>query len=233
MLQSSSFDALRALTLRPYPLQPDDLTGLIRAIRVALGKSKLLERLDIFEGSRSDWKAVAPTELDEKALKPLLDFKSLTHLVVCGAAGVDITEKMLKRMATAWPNLRTLFIYARTRPYHTISLRVRHLHHLAIRCPKLERLALLVNAEEEPILTEDIPRPDFVHPLRELAVSVAPIEHPDVVADILHTLFPKLESLSWRGSSRNEFWNRRWENVQYDLGIPQVYKKLWAEYLDL
>ncbi|KAL1674498.1 hypothetical protein EV122DRAFT_269385 [Schizophyllum commune] len=233
LLTKSSFTDLRALTLRPFPLQPQDFVNIIMAVPTAVEHAELLERLDIFEGSPSSWQDVLEATLNEKVLKPLLRFKSLTHLVMCGAAGIDLTERGIQRMAKAWPNLRTLYIYARTRPYHDVHLRLRHLHHLATGCPKLERLALLVNAEEEPILSSEIPTPDFEHPLKHLGVSVAPIDQADVVAQIIHMLFPKLESLSWRGSSRNEKWNQRWENVVYDLDVEQVAKKKWAEYLDL
>ncbi|TRM67387.1 hypothetical protein BD626DRAFT_478687 [Schizophyllum amplum] len=228
LLRSSSFLELRALALRPHQLTPQRLASFLQTLRKAIVRPDLLERLDIFEGGPSQWDATTAKPLHEQELTPLLDFPSLTHLVLCSSSDVDISEEMLASMATAWPNLQTLFIYSRCSARKAPLLHVRDLHHIVWGCRHLERLAIRVSAEEEPILTDELPEFGFEHPLKELAISSAPIAQADIVATVIGTYFPRLQTLSWSDEGRD---SDRWEHLMFDLG-EQVQKKSWKEYLN-
>jgi hypothetical protein len=128
---------------------------------------------------------------------PLLSYANLTEVVIRTANGIDIDDAFLKRMATAWPQLRTLGLSpgcqsAGYAPRTTLA----GLLPLAQHCPRLESLALVLDATrtDPEILRDGISN----CALARLDVVESPLSSPGAVAAFLAAIFPNLQVVSSR-----------------------------------
>ncbi|KAL1746227.1 hypothetical protein HDZ31DRAFT_62371 [Schizophyllum fasciatum] len=205
VLRASSLGALRAIALRPYPLLPTGISVTIRTLRASLGQNLRPARLDLFEGGASDWRGHAPACRARAAPRP----------------PPRPPRPPRRRCARAWrrrgpASARSTSTRAGGHTTASASARATRgaRRSSGSRSPSARGGEPIVDSGALKALT-----PPFAHPLRERAVSVAAIEQPDVVTQIARAFFPRLQSLSWRGSENaHPLWNRRWDDVRYDLG---------------
>ncbi|KAJ7810024.1 hypothetical protein B0H14DRAFT_3880758 [Mycena olivaceomarginata] len=109
-----TFDTLDLIT-QDWPVQPlaDESSSAIKTwpslIPSLAQKSKTLTKLYLRERiSFHDTPDALDRMLPGDWFHPLLSCANLTEVVILTASGIDIEDAFLKRMATAWPQLRTL-----------------------------------------------------------------------------------------------------------------------------
>ncbi|RDB17413.1 hypothetical protein Hypma_001757 [Hypsizygus marmoreus] len=127
-----------------------------------------------------------------RTIQPLLSFANLANVTIGVDGVIEIDSDCLKRMAEAWPRLRSLTVDDRSQgtvPNITLT----GLIPLAVSCPHLTDLCLRISA------LEDIP--NFAqlgnvvpgNNLRWFNVSTSPIRNRKEVVIFLQLLFPNLD----------------------------------------
>ncbi|KAJ7796611.1 hypothetical protein B0H14DRAFT_72060 [Mycena olivaceomarginata] len=152
-----TFDTLD-LTTQDWFVQPlaDESSSAIKTrsslIPSLAQKSKTLTKLYLRERiSFHDTPDALDRMLPVDWFHPLLSCANLTEVVILTANGIDIDDAFLKRMATAWPQLRTLDLSpgCQSAGYAPRTM-LAGLLPLAQRCPRLESLALVLDASHRP-----------------------------------------------------------------------------------
>ncbi|KAJ7354499.1 hypothetical protein DFH08DRAFT_855031 [Mycena albidolilacea] len=137
----------------------------------------------------------------------LLSCANLTEVVILTANGVDIDDAFLKRMATAWPQLRTLDLSpgCQSAGYAPRTM-LAGLLPSAQHCPRLESLALVLDATraDPEILRDGISN----CALARLDVVESPLSSPGAVAAFFAAIFPNLQVVSSRQEGNVISWHR-------------------------
>ncbi|KAJ7798046.1 hypothetical protein B0H14DRAFT_3546254 [Mycena olivaceomarginata] len=166
----------RALERHQNPVIVDPIVG---AESKTLTKLYLRERISFQRHSRRS-RPHAPRRL----VPPSPSCANLTEVMILTANGIDIDDAFLKRMATAWPQLRTLDL--------SPGCQSAAGHH----CPRLESLALVLDATrtDPEILRDGISN----CALARLGVVESPLSSPGAVAAFFAAIFPNLQVVSSR-----------------------------------
>ncbi|KAJ6501140.1 hypothetical protein C8R47DRAFT_1317178 [Mycena vitilis] len=168
------------------------IAALYQAVRDACLPSPLLYlTIEIYDTDGEDIAEGATVK--HSALRKLTDFRSLTYLSLRIPGGFDLDDTTAGLLAHSWPNLRAMCfapddVVDRERRTTLAALAV-----FGQMCPKLEWMAIELNALEVPITEGDrTPQKN----LKTLYVRHSPIQDPQAVAGFLSAIFPRLSVTS-------------------------------------
>ncbi|KAJ7157450.1 hypothetical protein C8R46DRAFT_1355758 [Mycena filopes] len=123
-------------------------------------------------------------------LEPLLVFRNLVVLRLSHAAGFDLDNAMVGKMASAWPHIEILDLTWDPSCYRTSRVTLEGISAFATHCSKLEELTIAFDATSVPEVNGTAHQS-----LKELSVGHSSICVPRVVAEFLHAVFPGLQIL--------------------------------------
>ena len=165
----------------------------VRGLFVALHACSLASRLESLD---LDSFLCLSFEIDARTVEVLDSFEHLEELSIYPTC-VDLDDNHLMQLARALPHLRLLCFDETYNPEIVPKCTFTGLQHLVQFCPKLESLALRIDARQIPIFST---QPDGEYPvglhLTTLDLFGAPVSSACEVASYLIMLFPALTKIS-------------------------------------
>ncbi|KAJ7737673.1 hypothetical protein B0H16DRAFT_1425088 [Mycena metata] len=127
-------------------------------------------------------------------LEPLLSFHNLVILSLAHAAGFDIDDAMVGKMASAWPRIETLQLLPHTSCRLIPRVSLEGIYAFAKHCPRLKDLTIVLDATIVPevkLNSETVTQGS----LESLDVAHSPIGKRRPVVEFLAAVFPGLQMI--------------------------------------
>ncbi|KAJ7353568.1 hypothetical protein DFH08DRAFT_934427 [Mycena albidolilacea] len=129
-------------------------------------------------------------------LHPLFSFSNLVNVSLSHPVGVDLDDTVVRKMATAWPQIESLLLPPERSHRITPRATLEGIYAFAQHCPRLRSLHLVFDASIVPELKSKGEKTVCQRALRYLDVSYSPVGKPRPVAKFLSAIFPHLHTIS-------------------------------------
>lgn len=190
-----------------------------------------LDRISISDGSLSTGNDEDQCSLHD--IDPLFGFFALTTVKITFSRSFEISDRDMKSLALAWPQITMLSLKSHALSRQVPSLTLQGLIPLAEHCKRLEDLTIPFNALIVPSrkLLREVYNPSLV----QLSVVNSPISDPRAVAAFLTGIFPKIKLLENHdkehraGDQPESVLDRKWAEVE---GFLEIFVAIRAEERD-
>lgn len=210
-----------------------DVRDFVDAVVIACSTRQLCS----FEVDRAIPAWVGWEELEEfiktEVFRPLLQCTNMRRFGIFAGWYMDADDEFLRQVAEAWPKIEYLTLDASEQWPHISRITLKGLEPLAIHCPQLKTLAVVINCDA-PLSESDTNATAQGHPqrqtaLQELGVGGSRVASPEDVALYLSTRFANLSTI-WTykyADMLDQFWDPgvqeedadtvQWRRVQQSL----------------